>query len=61
MTAAASDEAGSETSPQPPAADEDWFKQIPFNPRKGLNSMLPLEAPQPLPASEVADRDAEAR
>jgi hypothetical protein len=30
--------------PEEPA-DPDWFHQIPFNPRKGLNSVIPVDLP----------------
>ena len=54
MTEAAGEAGQSATAPEAPAVEEDWFKQIPFDPRKGLNSVLPLEMP-PLPSGEAAD------
>ncbi|HEX8092853.1 hypothetical protein [Jatrophihabitans sp.] len=43
------------TEPTAPAVDPDWFDQISFNPRKGLNSVLPMELPDALPDSQAAD------
>jgi len=60
MADAADEVTRSEAVPDAPAADEDWFNQIPFDPRRGLNSVLPLDVPQPLPA-RVVDPDAEVR
>ncbi|HEX8303894.1 MAG TPA: hypothetical protein VF612_03375 [Jatrophihabitans sp.] len=60
MTEAADEVTRSNTAPEAPAADDDWFTQIPFNPRKGLNSVLPLDVPQ-RPDTEPADPDGENR
>ncbi len=47
-----SDTAGEPTPPEPVAAqapaepvDPGWFNQIPFNPRKGFDSMIPMDLP----------------
>jgi hypothetical protein len=44
-----SEAAGEESQPStPPAASEvdpDWFKQIPFDRRRGFDSVLPMTVP----------------
>lgn len=37
--------------------DPGWFRQIPFNPRKGLNSMIPMDLPD-RQTRRAADGDA---
>lgn len=54
MTDPAGEGTSTPTTPEPPAVEEDWFKQIPFDPRKGLNAVLPLQVPELLPRTEAA-------
>jgi hypothetical protein len=42
-----------ESPPAPEAVDPDWFGQIPFNPKTGLNSVLPMELPAPSRSAPV--------
>jgi hypothetical protein len=60
MTEAADEVTRSNPAPEAPTADDDWFTQIPFNPRKGLNSVLPLEVPE-RPDNRAAYPDGEHR
>jgi len=39
-------------SAEPKPAEQDWFKQIPFNPKVGLDSVLPMRLSENLPAIE---------
>lgn len=33
-------------------ADQSWFEQIKFDPKKGLNKVLPLARPRDVPGSD---------
>ena len=49
------DEAAQPESARP--VNPGWFGQIPFDPRKGLDSVLPMKLPPLLPSQLAAEHD----